>query len=66
MFSDVMSVKDGPPVMCASFPINDDDLCEGPESFFVTLTGNGANVGFDGPRSGTVNIIDNDGTYVLL
>ena len=51
--------------MCADITIIDDDLCEEPETFSISLTEMDSNVVLNGPRRGTVTIDDNDGMGVI-
>ena len=64
-FSDINFIKGNDRTLCADIPIIDDDLCEEPETFSVTLTEMDSNVVLNGQRRGTVTILDNDGMRVV-
>ena len=60
-FSDLDFVKGNEVTSCVNVPIIDDDLCEGMETFTILLSEADPNVALNGPRMGTVTIIDDDG-----
>ena len=49
---------------CCNIPINDDFLCEGTESFTVTVVAADANANVVAPAAATVSIADNDGRCI--
>ena len=50
-------------MLCIDIPIENDDICEGDETFQVTLSDNDPNTRTVAPTLATVTIIDDDGKY---
>ena len=50
-------------MLCVTIPINDDLLCEGPETLIVTVLEDDQNVILAAPTQATLTILDNDGMY---
>ena len=50
-------------MMCITVPIENDDICEGDETFQVVLSDNDPNTVTVAPALATVTITDDDGRY---